>query len=145
MHMSHAEHVLAHFTPPCVSFVMLLCWMIMHDHVDDHFSGTLKHTSTQSYITINTYIIIMTKNENTIITLFLSHYAFLALAYTHCHIMLITAIYSLTHTHVHTLIVCIHFIFSLTHVHTLSLTPTYTHKLYMLFLTVSLSSTHSNL
>ena len=76
MHMSHAEHVLAHFTPPCVSFVMLFVHVavlddhvavlddhvaVLHDHVDDHFSGTLKHTSTQSYIIINTYIIIMTK------------------------------------------------------------------------------------
>lgn len=67
--MSHAEHVLAHFTPPCVSFVMLFVHVavlddhvaVLHDHVDDHFSGTLKHTSTQSYIIINTYIIIMTK------------------------------------------------------------------------------------
>ena len=67
--MSHAEHVLAHFTPPCVSFVMLFVHVavlgdhvaVLHDHVDDHFSGTLKHTSTQSYIIIDTYIIIMTK------------------------------------------------------------------------------------
>ena len=65
MHMSllsHAEHVLAHFTPPCVSFVTLFVHVaVLHDHVDDHFSGTLKHTSTQSYIIINTYIVIMTK------------------------------------------------------------------------------------
>ena len=69
MHMSHAEHVLAHFTPPCVNFVMLFVHVAvlddhvaaLHDHVDDHFSGTLKHTSTQSYIIINTYIVIMTK------------------------------------------------------------------------------------
>ena len=33
---------------------------VLHDHVDHHFSRTLKHKSTQSYI-INTYIIIMTK------------------------------------------------------------------------------------